>query len=253
MPESHLLLARLEAIGHSLEQSGQALALIGLGSVGLETERLDVHSDLDFFAIVEDGYKSRYIDNLDWLSSLCPIAYAFRNSVDGYKLLFQDGIFCEFAVFEQPELSSVPFAPGRVVWRRPQIDETIGAPKLASPPARPPEVEWLVGEALTNLYVGLGRFRRGEKLSAMRFIQHYAVDRILELARLVESERDAQKDAYANERRFEQRFPQIAAELPRFVQGYERSSASAQAILGFLEDHFEVNPTMAEAIRQLSS
>jgi lincosamide nucleotidyltransferase B/F len=59
-----LLLKRLDEIGRSLEQSGHALALIGLGSVGLEQHRLDVYSDLDFFAIVEPGYKGHYLDNL---------------------------------------------------------------------------------------------------------------------------------------------------------------------------------------------
>ena len=39
--ESHLLLKRLDEIGQSLEQSSHALALIGLGSVGLELHRLD--------------------------------------------------------------------------------------------------------------------------------------------------------------------------------------------------------------------
>lgn len=53
MPASQALLNRLDAIGHSLEKSGHALALIGLGSAGVETERLDSYSDLDFFAIVE--------------------------------------------------------------------------------------------------------------------------------------------------------------------------------------------------------
>lgn len=251
MPTPHTLLARLDAIGHSLEKSGHALALIGLGSVGVEVERLDAYSDLDFFVIVEDGYKSRYIDNLDWLSSLCPLAYRFRNSPDGYKLLFDDGIFCEFAVFEQPQLRSVPFARGRIIWKQPQVEETLSVPAISVRPAPQQEVTWLVGEALTNLYVGLGRFRRGEKLSAARFIQSYAVDRILELAALVESEKGLQKDQFSNERRFEQRFPKIAQELPLFDQGYERSCESAQAILEFLERHFDVNQAMAAAIHQL--
>ena len=66
------LLARLDDIGESLRRSGNALALIGLGSVGLERNRLDRYSDLDFFAIVEPGHKARYIDTLDWLESLTP-------------------------------------------------------------------------------------------------------------------------------------------------------------------------------------
>jgi hypothetical protein len=109
------LLTRLDEIGQSLAQSGHGLALIGLGSVGTELARIDAYSDLDFFAIVETGYKTQYIEDLSWLSRLCPIAYSFRNTVDGYKLLYTDGIFCEFAVFEPAELSHIPFAAGRKV------------------------------------------------------------------------------------------------------------------------------------------
>ncbi len=84
------LLNRLNEIGESLKDSKHALAIIGLGSIGIELERLDEYSDLDFFAIVENGYKEEYINNLSWLSKICPIAYKFRNTKDGYKLLFED-------------------------------------------------------------------------------------------------------------------------------------------------------------------
>lgn len=169
MPTPYALLARLAAIGHSLKSSAHALALIGLGSVGVETARLDAYSDLDFFVIVEDGYKAHYLADLGWLSAPCPIAYHFQNTPDGYKVLYEDGIFCELAVFEPPELSAIPFSEGRVIWKQPQVPEAIGKPVLTSAPTSPRETQWLVGEALTNLYVGLARFRRGEKLSAARF------------------------------------------------------------------------------------
>ncbi len=245
------LLDRLDAIALSLEQSGHALALIGLGSVGTETNRLDAYSDLDFFAIVEAGYKQRYIDDLGWLSAVAPVAYAFRNTVDGYKLLFADEIFCEFAVFEPAELSGIPFERGRVVWKRPQVDEAIAVPAVASGPAPQQAADFQLGEALTNLYVGLCRLRRGEVLSACRFIQGYAVDRVLELVALVEKGNSVSRDHFANERRFEQRYPGFAEQLPDFIQGYEHSIESAQAILAFLEGHFEVNPAMSKAIRRL--
>src|SRR6266511_3519687 len=102
--DTQSLLKRLDEIGQSLERSGHALALIGLGSVGLELDRLDSYSDLDFFAIVEKGYKHPYLDSLRWLSDVHPIAYSFLNTVAVYKVLFEDGIFCEFAVFEHAEL-----------------------------------------------------------------------------------------------------------------------------------------------------
>ncbi len=245
------LLSRLDAIGRSLEHSGHALALIGLGSVGIETSRLDAYSDLDFFAIVEAGYKARYIDDLGWMRTVAPVAYSFHNTPDGCKLLFADDIFCEFAVFEPAELSGIPFERGRVVWKRPQVDDRIAVPIATSEPAAYRGDEWQLGEALTNLYVGLCRLRRGEVLSASRFIQGYAVDRVLELVARLEKESPVSRDRFANERRIEQRYPGFAAQLPSFIQGYERSVESAQAILGFLEAHFAVNPAMAGAIRRL--
>lgn len=252
MPTPTHLLARLDAIGASLAETGRALALIGLGSVGLELDRIDDYSDLDFFAIVEDGHKQQFIADLGWLSRTHPVAYAFQNTVDGHKLLFADGIFCEFAVFELNELAHIPFAAGRIVWRRPEVPETIAAPaaEAVRPPA-PQSVAWHLGEALTNLYVGMGRYRRGEKLTAQRFIQHYAVDRVIALAAALEPPQAGHIDPFSPERRIEQRMPQLAQLLPAMVQGYERSPESALAILAFLESHFPVSPAMAAAIRAL--
>ncbi len=253
MDKPQLLLSRLDAIGRSLEGSGHALALLGLGSVGLETDRLDDDSDLDFFAIVEDGHKAMYIECLDWLSATCPIAYHFRNTADGHKLLFSDGVFCEFAVFEAAELRRIPFATGRVVWKQPHVDPSIAIPLVPRPSPSTSDAAWLLGEALTNLYVGLCRDRRGETLSAQRFIQHFAIDRTLELASRAEREAGAAKDPYSWERRFERRFPTAAASLPDMIQGYRRNRESALAILEFLESRFDVNAAMAEAIRRRCS
>ena len=244
------LLQRLDAIGHSLSESGHALALIGLGSVGLELERLDAHSDLDFFVVVEPGRKRPYLSELGWLSRVHPISYAFANTADGYKLLFADGVFCEFAVFEPDQLHAVPFSPGRIVWARSDAPASLGQPLKKPVRPEPRDPDWLLGEALTNLYVGLARAKRGEVLSATRFIQGYAVDRALELAGLVEEARAVGEDAFAPERRFERRFPGLAARVAAWMQGYERNRESALALLDFLERHFEVPASMAAAIRE---
>lgn len=246
------LLTRLDAIGHALEQTTHALALIGLGSVGQELDRLDEFSDLDFFVVVEPGRKKEYLDHLGWLSAAAPLAYSFRNTPDGFKALFEDGIFCEFAVFEETELRIIPYAPGRIVWKRPDVDEALARPAAPGPAPLPERsLEWLIGEALTNLYVGLNRHRRGEKLSATRFIQVYAVDRVMELARRIEHEQPAHRDPFAGERRFEQRFATLARQLPDFMQGYDHNPESARAILAFLSRHFSVNPAMKRAVLAL--
>ncbi len=78
---------------------------------------------------------------------------------------------------------------------------------MVNPPAPPRTLDWLIGEILTNLYVGLGRFRRGEKLSACRFIQGYAIDRIVELSQLIETERSLSADPFLLERPTSFAFP----------------------------------------------
>ncbi len=246
--QKELLLKRLDEIGQSLQRSGHTLALIGLGSVGLDTERLDGYSDLDFFAIVEPGQKQAFLDNLDWLGSLCPIAYSFRNTDDGYKLLFEDGVFCEFAVFEPDELVTIPFSAGRIVWKQAHVPETISQPVYKSSGQPKRDQEWLVGEALTNLYVGMARERRGEHLSAMRFIQGYAVDRLLELIESTSTVQPGLRDEFALERRFEDRHPEMAGHAAGWMQGYERNRESALAILAFLQEHFYVNAAIAREI-----
>jgi hypothetical protein len=247
--DTQSLLKRLDEIGHSLQRSGHAVALIGLGSVGLELDRLDVYSDLDFFAIVEKGYKRAYLDSLRWLSDIHPIAYSFLNTEDGYKVLFEDGIFCEFAVFEPAELEDIPFAAGRIVWRRPGVLESIGQPVVQPKSQSKRHKDWLLGEALTNLYVGLAREKRGERLSATRFIQGYAVDRSLELLEYIEGGKEVYQDPFVKERRIEQRYPNRISEFSTWMQGYEKNHESALAILEFLDRHFAVHGAISKAIR----
>ena len=45
------LLQRLDEIGLSLAGTGHALALLALGSVGTEPDRIDAYSDLDILAV----------------------------------------------------------------------------------------------------------------------------------------------------------------------------------------------------------
>jgi hypothetical protein len=131
------------------------------------------------------------------------------------------------------------------------MPDTLGLPVSQSPATSKRNKDWLLGEALTNLYVGLQRDKRGEKLSAMRFIQGYAVDRLLELVEYLESGNETHRDPFVNERRFEQRYPSMIPQLKSWTQGYEKNRASALAILSFLEEHFEVNDAMANEIRSV--
>lgn len=198
------LLQRMDELGAELARRGDAIALIGLGSVGVDLDRLDDHSDMDFFVVVDGGAKPRYLDSIDWLESLAPVQFSFRNSVDGRKVLFADGLFAEYAIFTVTELRANSFPRGRLVWARadaPAGIEDSGKPLEPSPYAYP---EYHVNEALTNLYVGLHREARGERLSATRFIQSYAVERILTYLELTEPR--SRQDPFVVERGVERRW-----------------------------------------------
>lgn len=253
MTRPNTLLNRLDAIGRSLAQSPGALALIGLGSVGREMERLDEYSDLDFFVVVAAGHKQAFLSDLAWLSAAHPLTYRFRNTDDGYKFLFADGIYGEMAVFTPDELLTAAYAPGRLVWRRAGVPDEWAAPRQWPPHRAKRSIDFLLGEALTNLYVGLCRYHRGEKLSALRFIQGYAVDRVIDLAGPLTGGAAGAEDLFDGPRRFEQRFPMLAADLPALLPGYDHSPAAAAAILALLEAHFPVEPAFGDAIRDLLS
>jgi len=259
MPAMHsitpqVLHERLASLARELSARDDALALLALGSVGAETDRLDAWSDLDFFVLVRDGAKTCYIGNLDWLAAAHPLVWHFQNTADGHKALMADGVFCEFAVFEMHELRRIPYAPGRFIWRRNEVDEALACAQQSLPARH--SSGWLVGEALSNIIIGLQRHARGEKLAAMRMIQVYALDRVLEFLELLQPGSDdasAARDPFNVERRIELRSAPAALDLPNWAGGYERTVPAALGLLAVLEAHTGVPAEVARYIRMLAS
>ncbi|PYE55426.1 hypothetical protein [Deinococcus yavapaiensis] len=251
LPTPERLLSRLDAIARAVSARSTALALLALGSCGSETDRLDEHSDLDFFVIVETGAKKAWLDDIAWLEGVSTLAFSFPNTSVGRKALFEDGVFVEYAVFEPQELTRAEYASGRFVWKRDDLSARWAT--AAVPPVREaPPLAWQVGEALTNLLVGLHRDARGERLVATRFVQQYAVDRVLAIAAILQPPVDGAADVFSPERRFERRFPSVASALPDMMRGYDGNAASALAILAWLEAHADVPNSMAREIRRLA-
>jgi hypothetical protein len=244
------LVARLDELGAALARRGDAIALIGLGSVGVDLDRLDDHSDLDFFVIVEDDARERYLDSIDWLEELSPVAFSFPNTMDGRKVLFVDGLYAEYAVFTVDGVAACASPSGRIVWQRVDAPAGLDAPRRVPVPSPYDTVEWQANEALTNLYVGLHRDARGETLSATRLIQTHAVDRALTIAGL-HAGGTGRQDEFAVERGAERRFG-AGVPFAAMVPGYGRNREAALAILAWLEAHASVDPALAGAIRELA-
>jgi hypothetical protein len=234
-----------------LRDRGDALALIGLGSVGRDLHRLDEHSDLDFFAVVEDDAKGDYLARLDWLEAAAPVAFSFANTVDGRKVLFEDGIYAEYAVFTVAELRTAAYPPGRVVWQRADAPADLEVPRR-TPPLDDSYLPHQVGEAMTNLLVGLHREARGERLAAVRLVQVHAVDRVLRILELTEGGPDRQ-DPFAPERGAERQHRGRDLPLAQLVPGYEHNARAARAVLGWLQAHCpqHVDPALLAAVEAL--
>lgn len=245
---------RLEDIARALESDADGLALLGLGSAGVERARLDEWSDLDFFAVVREGSKGRFLSDPAWLDRAHPVSYRFRNTDDGFKLLFADGIFAEMAVFEPKELAAIPFAEGSVIWAREGFDRSVLKPiSRAGTLQRAVDADHAVGELLTCLYVGLCRYRRGEVLSAWRFVQVYCLDRVLELASVwLPPEPGSYPDPYSRDRRVESRHPELVALFETALSGYRGTPKAALAILSWVERHAPVNSALKSEIVRLA-
>jgi hypothetical protein len=156
-------------------------------------------------------------------------------------------------VFTLDELRAGSFPAGRLVWARedaPAGIERSGKRLEASPYDT---ADYQVNEAVTNLYVGLHREARGERLSATRFIQSYAVDRLLTFLYLTETGAVPRQDPFTIERAAETRFGPELLPLASMVPGYERNREAALAILAWLEARVSVDPTLAAEIRRLAA
>src|SRR6478609_8610954 len=119
------LLAFLDRLGAELDRRGDAVALLGLGSVGSDLHRLDEHSDADFFVVVDDpASRDRYLADIDWLEAAHPVVWSFENSDAGRKALLEGDLFAEYAVFSLADMATAGYPPGRIHWSR--ADAQIG-------------------------------------------------------------------------------------------------------------------------------
>lgn len=246
----HPTLRRLDDLAAHVALDPAALAVIGLGTAGVETARFDEHSDIDFFLVVDSPEaKQRYVDEIGWLDGFGgTVDYQFANDPNGRKVLFADGLFLEYAVFTPQELATIPFAGPRLVWSRAGF---VLPERPAASPSAHDTVEFHLNEALSNLYIGLHRELRGERLAAMRFIQVYALDRVLSLVRLAPGVARRFPDPFEASRRVELTRSDRQPDWEQQAPGYAHNVDAAAATLAWLERWYAPDPKIVGPIRAL--
>lgn len=236
---------RLIQLSNILSQREDCLGLLALGSCA-DMDRMDQWSDLDFFVLVDKGKQLSYLNNLDWLEACAPLAYVFRNTIDGHKIMWEDGIYAEYAVFGYDQMSHIPFSKGTFIFKKNGFELTdtphIDYPVLSQ------STDYAINEILTNLYVGLSRYHRGEHLSAFRLIQVHAIDRILSMHRVKDA---GTYDNFSLDRRVESIHPELISVLNQSILGYTHTVESAKVILNYIKTITELNPMMVHEIERL--
>ena len=238
---------RLEEIARALAQTGHARALIGYGSTA-EIDRFDQYSDLDFLVIAGADGKEILIRDTRWFADRHPVIYCTMHTDDGFRVVYDDGVLCDFGVVEETDLPGIAREKGRLIWSETDFDHSAcGAVLLPVTDESTPERH--LGEVLWNLHVGLLRYARGEKLAAYRDIQEVAVRHLLHL--VDGSPRgEIPADPFVIERRYESRHPDPSRYLPHFLPGYEASPEAVLNILSFLEQKTELPEPFVSRIRR---
>ncbi len=203
---------RLQA---NLEPDARVLGLVALGSMAEINRVPDEWSDHDFFVITVPGVQEDFRCDLRWLPDHERVVLPIRETAHGLKVLYDSGHLLEFAVFDQEELGVAHANDYRMLLDRANIAAEMA--RIAQPPAPAPYDplrDYTMAIAL--LYIGAGRYLRGERLSAHMFIKVYALHHLLPmLTHLLESDEKARLDNLDPFRRFERVFPQVGAEIER--------------------------------------
>jgi hypothetical protein len=236
----------------NLSARDDVLGLVAAGSMAERDYLPDAWSDHDFFVITRPGAQEPYRVAYAWLPDADSIAYAFRETAHGVKVVYASGHLLEYAVFDQEELAVARVNRYRVLLDRGGIADRLA--HLAQESARTDEGSdaYHAGQFLTNLLVGVGRYRRGETLSAHHFVKASALHHLaVLLQRYVPSPNAHLADNLAPLRRFERVHPDLGERVRHLLlQPVPQAAAGLLAIFQsrLQERHALVPPDVVAVI-----
>lgn len=161
----------------------EVIGLIAVGSMAKQHYLPDQWSDHDFFVVVETGYQQNLRQDLAWLPMSEQIALSFRETEHGLKVLYTNGHLIEFAIFDIKEIYLAKINSYRIIIDKANIKEDLAKIKklTAKQSNLSGDTNLLIGQFITNILVGIGRYRRGEKISAHQLVKISAVKGLITL------------------------------------------------------------------------
>ncbi|MCB9735349.1 MAG: hypothetical protein H6745_22405 [Deltaproteobacteria bacterium] len=191
----------------SLTADERVLGVVAAGSMAARGRAPDAWSDHDLWIVACPGAQEPLRAWQGWLPDAHRHALVLRETAHGVKVLYDDGHLVEYAVFDPDELAVARVNDYRVLLDRERVAE-----RLADVRARTEreaavahvDVAWHLGQLITNVVVGAGRWARGERLSAHRFVLEHALGHLVTLiVALVPPEDAGAVDDLDGARRFE--------------------------------------------------
>jgi len=191
-------------------------SLIVLGSTAKTHHHPDQWSDHDFWLVVKEGTEDQFHNDLSWIPQIERKVLAFRETRHGWKVVFEDGHVLEYAIFPPSELSVARFHHYDLLVDKSDVADQLNQMKASQDgetnDPTPPLIH--VQFLLSLLVIGMGRYHRGEKLSGLVFIKHYALEKLNELVHtLVPPQHPELVDDLNPNRRIEQTHPHYADQL----------------------------------------
>ena len=129
-----------------------------------------------------------------------------REGADGGVVIYDDGVLLEFGAGQPWPISD------------PERDTALDRGDLVfAPPPRPPRPDNAVRLFLAKLFIGVGRYRRGEHIAAHAHVRAHALTQLCWVLRLRLAP-DRPGSPYDPTRRFERALPDLAGEIGRLLE-----------------------------------
>lgn len=222
-------------------QIEDVLGVVFLGSAAA-AHRRDEWSDHDVFLVVKPGVQEHYRQELSWLPDTDQIVLRYRETAHGVTVIYEYGHLIEFAVFDPDELAVVRGNDYAVVLDKADITARMDA-AVSQTKDEVVDVGAAVRHLMQIVFAGVGRWARGEKISAHAFVRMYALRRLLQVLPIVlQAENRHKLDNLDPYRRFEQVLPELGAQIDALLR--QDIPACALGYLTLLEEH--VKPRISD-------
>ena len=210
------------ALLHNLERDARVLGLMAAGSMAQQSHPPDEWSDHDFWLVVEPDAQVWFHTRREWLPDSDQLVLFFREPHGGFKALYRSGHLLEFAVSDREGMLHARVNDYRLLIDRIGLAADLArmhAATVADFQRTTGDDVSLLGQFMTNLLVGVGRYRRGEQLSARQLITLSSLYSLLQLIpKHIPAERPVPLDNLDPLRRVELAYPALGAEINRLVR-----------------------------------